>query len=181
MLSPRSQQFEKKISRLITKSELRKASNLLEEYIESGNSIYNKELLSFVLEPSGMTVAHLLAHNGVNFDDNEILKLKGVDRSNENALFGHNGVSVAFVLAKQGFVFKDKDIQKLGSEDGRATVAHAMAQKGYVFEDVEILEMRDSKGNTVAHYMANKGHKFSDPVILSLENNHGFSVAEFQG
>ena len=175
-----SQNFEKKISSIISKKEIKKASSLLEEYIDSGNIIQNKNLLKFILEPSGMTVAHLLAHNSVNFSDPEILKLKGIDRSQENAIFGHNGVSVAFILAKKGFFFEDREIQLLGSEENRATVAHAMANNGYIFKNPDILRLRDSKGNTVAHVMANNGHNFESPEILNLENNFGFTVKDFQ-
>lgn len=172
--------FEEKILKLVASGDKRKASNLIEKHLESKNIIQNKDVLKFVLEPSGMTVAHKMAHLGFSFNDSEILKLTGEDRSHINSIFGHNACSVAFILAKKGFTFTDPSILTLGSENNRTTVAHAMAAKGYTFSEKEILSLKDDKGTTVAHIMATNGHIFSDPEILKLENQFGFTVKDFQ-
>lgn len=172
--------FEEKVLKLISSGDRRKASNLIEKHLESKNIIQNKEVLKFILEPSGMTVAHKMAHLGYTFDDAEILSLKGEDRSSLNAILGHNACTVAFILAKKGHIFSDKTILALGSEDNRTTVAHAMALKGFNFQDKDILKLKDEKGMTVAHIMATNGHIFKDPEILDLKNDFGFSVLDFQ-
>ena len=172
--------FEEKILKLISSGEKRKASNQIEKFLEEKNVINNKEVLSFILEPSGMTVAHKMAFLGCTFQDEEILKLRGEDRSKENALYGHNGCSVAFILAKKGQTFVNPEILCLGSELKRSSVAHAMAAKGYKFSDMSILSLADDKGNTVAHVMATAGYQFQDEKILDLKNNFGFSVRDFQ-
>lgn len=173
--------FEEKVLRLIAQNEKRKASSLIEKHLSAENLITHPDVLKFVLEPSGMTVAHKMAHLGYGFADEEILKLKGEDRSKLNAIYGHNACSVAFILAKKGHSFTDPAILSLGSEDKRSTVAHAMALKGSVFTDHSVLKLADEKGTTVAHIMATNGHSFSDSEILNLKNDFGFSVQDFQG
>lgn len=172
--------FEEKVLKLIFSGDKRKASNLIEKHLSDGNPITSTNLLKFILEPSGMTVAHKMAHLGYSFADVEILKLKGEDRSKANAIYGHNACSVAFILAKKGHSFSDPQILSLGSEDNRSTVAHAMALKGFVFTDKSILKLADEKGTSVAHVMASAGYSFKDPEILGLKNNFGFSVQDFQ-
>jgi len=136
--APKMHKFEDKILRLFSFGEKRKASKLIEKHLEEGNIISNKQLLMFVLEPSGMTVAHKLALQGIKLSDPEVLTLKGEDRSKENATLGHSGCSVAYIMARMGHSFNDPSILRLGSEDGRASVAHAMAEKGCKFEDKDI-------------------------------------------
>lgn len=172
--------FETRIQNLILKGDKRKASNLLEDYISKGGQLTNKDILKFILEPSGMTVAHKLAHRGDKIIDKEILMLNGEDRSKENSLYGHSGCSVAFIMAKKGHFFTDIEILKLGSETGKSTVAHAMAASGYNFHENEILTLKDDKGTTVAHIMASNGYSFTNKEILNLKNNFGFSVKDFQ-
>jgi hypothetical protein len=179
-IDSKTSKFEQRILALISLNECRKASSLIEKYLTEGNSISNFQILKFILEPSGMTVAHKMAHLGFNFTDPEILRLKGEDRSSLNAVFGHSGCSVAYILAKRNQTFKDPSILSLGSEDRRATVAHAMALKGHKFDDPSILKLSDDKGLTVAHIMTKNGHVFSDPEILELKNHYGFSVLDFQ-
>lgn len=172
--------FEEKILKLIASGDKRKASNLIEKHLESKNIIQNKDVLRFVLEPSGMTVAHKMAHLSHTFIDPEILSLKGEDRSSLNAILGHNACTVAYILAKRGHTFSDKNILSLGSEEKKSTVAHAMALKGHKFEDKDILKLVDEKGMSVAHIMATNGHIFKDQEILDLKNDFGFSVLDFQ-
>lgn len=172
--------FEEKILKLIASDDKRKASNLIDKHLAERNSIQNIAVLKFIMEPSGMTVAHKMAYLDFNFTDTEILSLKGEDRSKLNAVLGHNGCSVAFILAKKGHTFSDPTILSLGSEDHRSTVAHAMALKGYKFDDKSILRLSDDKGTTVAHIMATNGFIFKDPEILDFKNDFGFSVLDFQ-
>lgn len=182
LLKPNSKtlKFEEKILRLFGSGDKRRASNLIEQHLSEKNLISNIDVLKFILEPSGMTVAHKMAHLGFNFTDPEILRLKGEDRSKFNAVFGHNGCSVAYILAKRSHIFSDPTILALGREDNRSTVAHAMAQKGHKFDDKSILKLSDDKGVTVAHIMTRYGHVFKDPEILDLKNDYGFSVLDFQ-
>ncbi|MAE22019.1 MAG: hypothetical protein CMK92_06260 [Pseudomonas sp.] len=172
--------FETRVQNLILKGDKRKASNLLEEHISQNKPITEKEILKFTLEPSGMTVAHKLAHRGDKITDKEILMLCGEDRSKENSLYGHSGCSVAYIMAKKGHSFSDKDILKLGSENNKSTVAHAMASHGHFFEDLEVLKFKDDKGTSVAHIMASNGHTFKEVELLNITNDFGFSVKDFQ-
>ena len=175
-----STRLENRIKNLISKGERKKASKLIEDAIDIGEQFTEVELLQFILEPSGMTVAHKLALQGISFDNSTILSLKGEDRSSNNIAFGHNGCSVAFILAKKGLQFIEPEIQTLGSEDGRSTVAHAMAEQGHKFSNKEILTLKDDQGMTVAHVMAKCGHSFTDKEILELETPFGFTVESFQ-
>ena len=159
--------LENKILKLYSKN-TRSASNLALKSIKAGIIFKDHNLLKQIVNPYGYTIAHALAYKGVQFDDNEILKLTGVDRSDLNVM-GHSGACVALSLANQGTMFESKEIQKL---DGVAT---QMAKNGYVFKDLEILKIKG-----VAHEMARLGYKFTDPNILKIENSVGMTVLDFQ-
>lgn len=171
--------FEEKMIKLFDQGKTRKASNLIEKWLDEGNSSANLSFLKLIMNPTGDTVAHKLTRRGFSFESIEILCLTGENRSRENIL-GHSGFSVAFILAKQGFFFEDESILKLGSERGVITVAHVCASKGQIFTNKEILNLVDDKGNSVAHNMASRGHQFQDESILNLKNDYGFTVADFQ-
>lgn len=172
--------LEERLLSSLKKGKPRVVAKQIETHLQKGGSFQNKELLAAILEPSGMTVAHQLAFNGIEIEDPDILSLKGEDRSEKNAALGHNGCTVAYILAKKGYEFRDPKILMLGNEEGKSTVAHAMAQQGHAFEDQEILKLRDDQGITVAHIMAKNGHVFTDNSILDLKSSHGFSVKDFQ-
>jgi len=172
--------FETRIQNLILNGDKRKASNLLEDHISQGYPVNEKKILKFILEPSGMTVAHKLAHRGDKLTNKEIFMLCGENRTKENSLYGHSGCSVAFIMAKKGHSFTDYDILKLGNEDKKTTVAHVMASHGFKFDDISILKMKDDKGTTVAHVMASNGYIFTNKNILELPNDFGFTVKDFQ-
>jgi hypothetical protein len=171
--------LENKIKKLISKNDKKKASRLIEQSIENSVKFEDKEILRFILEPSGMTVAHRMALKGYTFKDPLILSLKGENRSDRN-IIGHNGCAVAYFLAKKGFTFEEPSILKLGTEDGRSTVAHAMAEKGHKIKVKEILLLKDDQGISVAHVMARYGHKFDDEDILNLTTPFGFTVENIQ-
>lgn len=176
--------LEKKILDLYNRGEKRKASNQAIKAIENGSIFTNKELLKQIVEPFGYTIAHELVFNGVIFEDIEILKLTGEDRTkascNDKNVLAHGGSSVAYVLAKKGHFIKNKSVWALGSEKKLRSVAHEMAANGYDFKDKQTLKLKDDMELSVAHEMAKKGYIFKDNDILELKTMHGFSVKDFQ-